>query len=543
MLDILPSFARDNAVYSGKTFSERLTGSFYTPDSLATDLADQMVREFKRSKAGQVISIVDPFCGDGRLVAALLLRAADETLLACSRWRIALWDQDKQAIAAAKHRIYSLAASLGFPASVMARAGDSFAECSHEQFDFVVTNPPWELLKPDHRELAHLSVGEREQYKGRLRQISDDLDERFPDAKGANAWGGWATNLARCGWDLSMRLLKPHGVLGIVLPSTLLADQSSERLRRRAFTDYRLVDVAAYPAEARLFDRVDQPVVSVTMTADRHGDRPAGLRVFDAALRQKSATEIGGRKKLASRGYSISVGFGANASEILDLIRPLPRLADLEGSGGADLWLGRELDETRVSEKLTSGTEFPFIKGRMVDRHAIVEVPTRSVQHEYAYRFDSITRPRVVWRDVSRASQRRRMIGAVIPPGWVAGNSLHVGCFRNGDLRRTYALHGILSSFVLEFQVRCRLATGHMSLGVVRDAHVPVLDGRLEAQLGEEAIRLSGAAEIECGRMEVMVAQACGLKRDAFALLLDSFEKVRGDEKARLLDKELWMTA
>jgi len=543
MLDILPSFASSDAVYNGKTLAERIAGRFYTPDNLAADLTEQMIRAFKMSGARQAIDLIDPFCGDGRLVAALLVRAADDSLLACSRWRIALWDQDKRAVTDAKQHITDLAKSLGLPASVEMHAGDSFADRPREQFDLVITNPPWELLKPDHRELAHLSLAERGQYKLRLRQISDELDKRFPDARGENAWGGWATNLARCGWDLSMRLLKPRGILGIVLPSTLFADQSSERLRRCAFTNYRLIDMAAYPPEARLFDRVDQPVVSVTMSANRQDDRPALLRVFDAALCQKSSSKIGDRETLAERGHSISVGFGATAGEILDLLKPLPKLADLEGRDGAHLWLGRELDETRVSEKLTSGTDFPFIKGRMVNRHTIVETPTRSVRRELACRFDSIARPRAVWRDVSRASQRRRMIGTVIPPGWVAGNSLHVGCYRDGDLRRTYALHGILSSFVLEFQVRCRLATGHMSLGIVRDTHIPALDRRLEERLGDEAMRLATGARIEADRMEVLVARAYGLERDSFALLLDSFEKVTDDEKALLLDKRLWMKA
>jgi Alw26I/Eco31I/Esp3I family type II restriction m6 adenine DNA methyltransferase len=543
VLDILPSFAPDEAVYSGKTLAQRLTGCFYTPDALAADLADEMVRAFVASKAAPVIDLIDPFCGDGRLLAALLVRAADEPWLGWSKWRITLWDQDVQALAAAKRRLAELAGNLGLPVSISIRVGDSFAAYSGEPFDFVITNPPWELLKPDHRELAHLSTVQREQYRQRLRQVSDELDERFPNAKGAGAWGGWATNLARCGWDLSMRLLKRHGVLGIVLPSTIMGDQSSERLRRTAFTKYRLIDIAAYPPEARLFDRVDQPVVSVTLTANTQDDRPATLRVFDASKCQKSAVEIGDCESLARRGYAIPVAFGVTGGEILDRLRTLPKLKDSEGGGPTDLWLGRELDETRVSEKLVSHGEFPFVKGRMVNRHVVVEVPALSVRPEIASRFDSATRPRAVWRDVSRASQKRRMIGTVIPSGWVAGNSLHVACYRDGDLLRTQALHALLSSFVLEFQVRCRLATGHMSLGVVRDAHIPELDMLLVRRLSAAVRNLEAASETMADRLEVLVARAYGLDRDAFALLLESFEKVSGDERERLLDKQLWATA
>jgi Alw26I/Eco31I/Esp3I family type II restriction m6 adenine DNA methyltransferase len=525
-------------MYSGKTLAERITGRFYTPDTVAADLANEMVKAFAVSKAAPVLDVVDPFCGDGRLVAALLRRAADEPWLSWSRWRIALWDRDEEALATAQSRLREVATNLGLPVSITAREGDSFTLDTKEQFDFVITNPPWELLKPDHRELSHFTLADREQYRNRLRQVCDDLDRRFPEAKAANAWGGWATNLARCGWDLSMRLLKRHGVLGIVLPSSLFADQSSERLRRSAFTRCRLVGMAAYPAEARLFDRVDQPVVSVTMAADGQTGGTARLRLFDAALRKKSVVDIVGDEKLAARGYSICVGFGAASGDILDLLRPFPKLRDFEGSGGNDLWLGRELDETRLSEKLTSGCEFPFVKGRMVNRHSIVEAPTRSVRAEFANRLESVARPRAVWRDVSRASQKRRMIGTVIPKGWVAGNSLHVGCYWDGNHNRTYALQGILSSLLLEFQVRCRLATGHMSLGVVRDAHVPKLDEQLASRLAEEAKRVAAGSAAD--GLEVLVAHTYGFGREAFARVLESFEKISGEERERLLDKRLW---
>jgi Alw26I/Eco31I/Esp3I family type II restriction m6 adenine DNA methyltransferase len=524
-------------MYGGKTLSERVTGRFYTPDALATDLANQIVTACAVSKSKPVIDAIDPFCGDGRLIAALLVRAADEPWLSWATWRISLWDRDSAALATAQQRVRDLATSLGLPVSITVRAGDSFASDAHEQFDFVITNPPWELLKPDHRELSHLSQLERDDYRKRLRQACDDLDRRFPDAKGANAWGGWATNLARCGWDLSMRLLKSQGVLGIVLPSTIFADQSSERLRQSAFSRCRLIDVAAYPAEARLFERVDQPVLSITMAANGQTTGNARLRLFDAAKREKSVVDIAG-ERMAERGYSICVGFGSSSGEVLDSLRRLPKLKDFEGSAGDDLWLGRELDETRISEKLTDGLEFPFFKGRMVDRHAIVEQPTVSVRSEFAKRFDSVARPRVVWRDVSRASQKRRMIGTVIPKGWVTGNSLHVGCYWDGNLSRTYALQGILSSLVLEFQVRCRLATGHMSLGVIRDSHVPTLDRRLTCRLSAEAKRVSAGSAAD--GLEVLVAQAYGIGRETFALIVESFEKISADERERLLDKQLW---
>ena len=83
------------------------------------------------------------------------------------------------------------------------------------------------------------------------------------------------------------------------------------------------------------------------------------------------------------------------------------------------------------------------------------------------------------------------MIGTIIPAGWVAGNSLHVAYYRDGDPVRLRALYAVLSSLVFEFQVRCRLATGHMSLGIVRSSRVPTLNDGWIRLLADERIALA----------------------------------------------------
>jgi hypothetical protein len=132
------------------------------------------------------------------------------------------------------------------------------------------------------------------------------------------------------------------------------------------------------------------------------------------------------------------------------------------------------------------------------------------------------------------------MIGAIIPAGWVAGNSLHVAYFRDGDSERLYALHAILSSFVLEFQVRNRLATGHMSLGVVRGVRVPVLGRTVVATLAAEARAALASAQESSPLLEARVAQAYGLSRDRMAAIIDQFPKVDGAEREAVLDSTLW---
>ena len=164
-----------------------------------------------------------------------------------------------------------------------------------------------------------------------------------------------------------------------------------------------------------------------------------------------------------------------------------------------------------------------------------------SVRASYCGGFRSGVRPRGVWRDVARATSKRRMIGTVIPAGWVAGNSLHVACYRDGDAARTAALHALLSSFVVEAQVRARLTTGHMSLGIVRQARVPMLDPSLIDVLSSLAYDAMNGGGLKAEhRLELAVARAYGLTRDEMARLLDDFPKLDEGEREALISAAAW---
>jgi Alw26I/Eco31I/Esp3I family type II restriction m6 adenine DNA methyltransferase len=534
---ILSTIRGDAKAYAGKTLSERVAGKFYTPEPIAADLAKSLMDAWRRTSRPQqnTISLCDPFGGDGRLIVAFMTEANKQARFAGSEWRVTVCDVDADAIRSAQSNIRNAAKRLGFKLKLTAAVGDSFFRRWCPEYDIVITNPPWELLKPDIRELAGLSPRAKAAHIKNLREVCDAIDAKFPEATAPKAWGGWGTNLARCGWALSHRLVKPSGLIGIVLPSTLLADQASVEVRRIAFTQARLTNIASYAPEQRLFAKVDQPVVAASFIKELHemGVQAAlgsGSDQHAVSLRLSAA-------ELEEREYALPVTFGARSLELLSALRNLPKLQDVSGEGGA-LWTGRELDETRVQEKLSKGCKHPFIKGRMVKRHGLVEVPCTSVLDKHAVGLNSTKFERIVWRDVARASQQRRIIATIIPPGWVAGNSLHVAHVGNDDPELLRALYAVLSSFVFELQVRTRLATGHISLGIVRGARVPFIDGRNKRKLASLAQKALKTGD-DCG-LEVEVAKQYGMSRDMMASVLDAFPKIDLSQRERILQSRAW---
>lgn len=531
----------DDTQYAGKSLVERVTGKFYTPDFLGCKLANSIVDELDSQPQKLRYSICDPFGGDGRLITALLNKLYERGYEE-SQFLIIVKDIDQEALNLASQSIFATAKALGLNVSVETEVGDSFYSEDRKFYDVVVTNPPWELLKPDRREMAHLSDSEAIAYKRWLKERCLKLHELYPEAKGLRHWGGWGTNLARCGWALSIRNCKPSGILGIVLPGTIFADQTSQPVRQKAFEKGQLCSVATFPAEARLFERVDQPVVLATFRMNKEPSLKADMEVFNRDKSVASSHKFAsGSEEHKARGYTIPVTFGFNSGDILPLFDGLPTFKSLEGEGSQQLWAGRELDETRVAQKLCeSGTNL-FVKGRHITRHTPSKDTEFSVLPEFVPEKPSIRCHRVVWRDVARSSQARRMIVGIIPPNWVAGNSLHVAFFRDDDVCRLKALYAILSSYVFEFQVRTRLSTGHMSLGVVREGRLPDLTPSLVDKLATVTSKVI-SDKTQHAEYEVTVAKSYGLSREIFAEIIDAFPKLDSNERNELLNPQLWAT-
>ncbi len=135
---------RGNKATGSKDLLNRVTGRFYTHDLIAGHLVDAVVKVWHPSN--ETVRIIEPFCGDGRLISLLLKRSTHAQRR--RMWEITIWDCDDEALKSAKERIISAAKEHGILARVSAAICDSFSQVqlrSFGQFDVCVTNPPWEL--------------------------------------------------------------------------------------------------------------------------------------------------------------------------------------------------------------------------------------------------------------------------------------------------------------------------------------------------------------------------------------------------------------
>jgi len=523
-------------VVSGKALVARVNGRFYTPEFLGERLADLLIREvptFARKK----VRIIDPFCGDGRLIVAFLCLAASSPKFEAANFFVYLWDNDSTAVLLARERVEACAKKLMLHLKIQAESRDTFLREGGEEYDLLLTNPPWEALKPDRRELGQLTPEERATYVAALRSYDEQLARLLPESQPVKKFSGWGTNLSRCGLEFSIRLLSPSGWCGIILPSSLFSDQVSARFRRWLLNAAALRRLLTYPAEARLFEGVDQTCAAVIFERTPTAEFTPLISRFDAkrALICENRLELS-RPELEQLGYAIPLDLAAEEIGLLLRLAHLPRVNDLCGKESHALWLGREWDETGYQKFTASEGTVPFVKGRTVLRYAVlssfkefVSDPTRQIPV-------SVAQTRLAWRDVSRRTQVRRMIATLVPPGCVTGNSLHVAYFKDGDTDKLHALLAIFNSLTFEFQLRSKLGTGHVSLGSVREVRVPGFDNpsmvTTLSSLTRRVLKCEAAAE---AAVEAAVARAYGLTREDLSMQLRFFERLPKEFSAEIL--------
>lgn len=527
------------------SFIVKATGRFYTHERVASQMVQAAIAAWTNQPKPQkhALRIIDPFAGDGRLVSEFIKQWSKQGLPNV-RWEVELWDLNPSGLKIGEEALLNLSGSHLVDLTCTLRAGDAFhlaAECNGF-FDIVVSNPPWELLKPDTRDLRNLKPALSDTYVDAMRSYDNFLAEAYPLAQPRKKFAGWGTNLSRVGFDLCRKLLSEESILAVVMPASFLADDLSATLRQDMFEKSIVHQIAYYPAEAKLFGSADVAAVTIVLEPGAPKEVSTTLVHRNKDLSVVSENRLSLKSShLKSSGFVIPVAVGGDAFSVHQrLLDSFPTWADLEGKDSSELWAGRELDETGSRAWLCDEGDGPlFAKGRMVNRFRISEEPAKRVQKPRWNAPSSANETRLVWRDVSRPSQKRRVVATLVPPGVVCGNSLGVAYFRNGNTATLKTLLGVMSSLVFEFQLRSYLATSHVSLSSLRKVCVP--DRRTLENLPDirkELEKMLKDPERSSARLEAMVAQqAYMLNAGEFEAILRSFQKLDTEEREKIMEQ------
>lgn len=499
----------------------KILGQFYTNTGVAKKMVSEVMDNFDYNICKSEIRIIDPFCGDGRLLV-LLIEMFAERGLQDKVLSITIWDVDEKSLQISVENIDKAAHKYGMHVNLTAENVDTYVAYSEliGEFDICITNPPWGIMKPQKILNGKHQASEIEKYKLAITTYDSYMKEEFSVSQPTSKFGKWGTNLSRCGIEVALQLIRRQGICGIVSPASLLSDQVSEPLRKWIFENYRINKINYYTAEAKLYGTADTSSITAVVLNDKSIEK-IKVDTFDKNLNSVSHFIEGDEYDfIREKGYIFPFEIG------IDMIPILMKLEEMQQLDGYckkwNLKFIREIDETRIQEKLQDSGDIIFIKGYMVDRYQYKITPLQYINPSYVKIPESVNYSKIVWRDVARNSSKRRVKATIIPSKFMVGNSLGAAYIEPEDTDKLKTLLVVMNSFVFELQARALLVTNHVSAGVIKKLKLPDLDRICDyiAEMYDSFINKNDVTEED---LECIVAKAYNLSLEEFSKVLTAF--------------------
>ncbi|MCA1960520.1 MAG: N-6 DNA methylase [Desulfomonile sp.] len=226
-------------------------------------------------------------------------------------------------------------------------------------FDVVVGNPPYEVLS-----VKESGIDERHREQSYFRKVFRSCHGKI--------------NTYRLMMERSLEVLRDGGVMGFIVPATLLADSTAEKLRRMLLDETRIAATVLIPERARVFDRVTQ---ALAILVAKKGER---TEVVSSAWwdgsgpipdRGKVAIE---RRDLEWTGFRVPILRTTSEKKLLDLINRHPPLRGGGSVAPAGIVHQGEVNLTVHRKFITSEpTGHPLVRGEHVHPFRLVHPAPR----------------------------------------------------------------------------------------------------------------------------------------------------------------------
>lgn len=418
-------------------------------------------------------------------------------------------------------------------------------------FDVLLGNPPWEKVKIETDQwwgmqlpgLRSMPQRQKNEALEAFRESRPDLERKFETEKaavkvlneaikkGPFVLGSGDTDLYQAFAWRNWQLLRNGARSGLVLPRGALSGNALSPLRRTVLTEGGFPDVCFIENTGRwAFDMEPRYTIGLVVTA-KGGDRVArwagpfasekSFRTGAGEVAEVPAVEFASWSRTASfplipDPISAKVFRQMKLSPRFDDVREdweFRPVTDLHATGDKSL-MEFDTDESRGRIPILTGASFnlwdpdagaPYAYSATSNLRSHLEMKlqraVKSAKSPYkGLKFDEGTLPldfpRIAFRDVARATDKRTMIACLMPPGTSAAHKAPFLLRRAGDARAEAALLGILSSIPFDWSTR-RWVEITMSFEVLNGCPVPRPDSNesLGARLTTIAGRLAAVDE------------------------------------------------
>jgi Alw26I/Eco31I/Esp3I family type II restriction m6 adenine DNA methyltransferase len=282
-------------------------------------------------------------------------------------------------------------------------------------------------------------------------------------------------NLYKLMIERALIITSPSAVLGFIVPSTLLCDESTATLRKEILSKYRIKAIIDFPESARVFHRVSQAVCIVIIDKSEHGEViplvSGPIRLEDLKRIKPYPLPVGWVKRFSS-GFRIP-----KATEIewriLEKIHSNPRLSEVPWI----LNLRGEVDLTIYKDCLsTVNTGSILLRGNDIQRYIVKRNSKKKqgfiLKEKFLRRLGNsmkikhINERRIAGQQISNMMQRWRLKFCLVEAGTFLGNSCnYILVSKEREDRDIYLLYllALLNSCVLNWRFKLTSTNNHVN--------------------------------------------------------------------------------
>lgn len=430
-------------------------------------------------------------------------------------------------------------------------------------FDVVIGNPPWEAIKYNDGEfLRSFGAGGGQSCEeggaagaayAHYREVTGRWKRWVADGgQYEHQRGGRDRNKWRLATEVSWKLTREGGALGLVLPGGIIADEGAYALKRWLFPEGEAQTFVSFDEANDLFPGTQ----GFTLTGFRKGRPTREVRHLEGLKRGEQLTSppyapsglpLETVERMSPAALAVpSVRDEVDAS-ILRKLYAHPLMVD-----PAAAWHARTVSyDYHVGHgraEFERGGPVVLVEGKNVGQYEVA--PAAGIEKRVAARRQSEPggRYRIACADVAGVLLARRMLCAPVPHGYATGDNLNCLLVEGGDDAERLLLVGCLNSLVVEWRVRQIARSNHVKkfmlaqLPAPRPPRADVLrvaalvaalvtpDARFEdlrPLLGGAAPAAGGPArhDLRC-RIDAEVARLFGLGGDELERVLGAFDKV-----------------
>ncbi|WKZ40514.1 MAG: Eco57I restriction-modification methylase domain-containing protein [Anaerolineales bacterium] len=438
----------------------------------------------------------------------------------------AVWDDKKKEVGKPKKRAVQIQ---DIQALEPFHWGYDFDEVMNQRggFDVIITNPPWDIFKPNAKEFFAEHSDLVTKKKMTIEEFEDEYDKLIQQEDIRNAWFDYLNsfphvsayyrsakqfanqisivNGKKAGSDINLyklfveqcfNLLRPQGDCGMVIPSGIYTDLGTKQLREMLFGQTTITGLFCFENRKEIFEGVHRSFKFVVLTFGKQGQ----TKQFPAMFMRHNAEELAAFP--AEHAMQISV----------PLVRRLSpdSLSIMEFKGDLDIHIAEKMlkfpllgEEIERTWKLTLASEFhmtndsylfktqigkgrfPLYEGKMIwqfenkysePRYWIVEQDGASALGEKR----GYQHYRIGFRDISASTNERATIATVLPKNVFVGNTINLNVPTEKSAPNNAELLFIVSffnSFVFDWLIRQKI-TSHLNFFYVYQMPVPRLSAK-----------------------------------------------------------------